>query len=114
MEKPLLLAHRRKLYVGTSVLAVSALLALFPETLSGLFGLASWSIALAGAIVFVVLLYWLAHGLRCPACRVNLFWYGLGHAPFGNWLDWLLKQSVCPKCGYRDTDEFARGADRRA
>jgi hypothetical protein len=111
---PLLLAHRRKLIMGSSVLAVSALLALFPQTVSGWIGTSSWVIELGGAIVFIVLLYWLAHGLKCPGCGVNLFWYGLGHAKSGNWLDWLLRQSVCPKCGYRESGEPARRADQRA
>jgi hypothetical protein len=87
--------------MGVPVLAFSAILVLFPETVSGLIGLSSWSIALSGAVVFFALLYWLAYGLRCPKCRVNLFWYGLSHAKSGNWLDWIFKQSVCPKCGYR-------------
>jgi hypothetical protein len=113
MGKPLLLVHRRKLIVGSTVLAVSALLALFPDTVSRLIGMSSWSVELVGAIVFVVLLYWLAHGLKCPGCGVNLFWYGLGHAKSGNWLDWLLKQSACPKCGYRATEESVRHVDQR-
>lgn len=70
MGKPLLLLHRRKLIIGSTVLAVSALLALFPDTVSRLIGISTWSVELVGAIVFIVLLYWLAHGLVCgPQAR---------------------------------------------
>jgi hypothetical protein len=100
-DTPLLLVHRRKLIVGSAVLAASALLGLLPDTLSGWIGISSWLLELAAAIVFFVLLYWLAYGLRCPGCGINLFWYGLGRAGSGNWLEWMLRQSTCPKCGYR-------------
>jgi hypothetical protein len=83
-DRSLLGAHRRKLIAGVPVLAFSAILALFPETVSGLIGVSSWSIELVGAIVFFALLYWLAYGLKCPGCGVNLFWYGLGHTKSGN------------------------------
>jgi hypothetical protein len=106
-DKLLLGSHRLKLMMGVPALAFSAILVLFPGTVSELIGVSSWPIALAGAVIFFVLLYWLAYGLRCPGCRVNLFWYGLGHAKSGSWLDWILKQSVCPKCGYRATGESA-------
>jgi len=108
----LLGSHRRKLVLGVPALAVSSILVLFPEKLSGLLGVSSWVIALAGAIVFFALLYWLAYGLRCPSCRVNLFWYGFGHAKSGNWLDWIFRQSVCPKCGYRATGKSATTEQR--
>ncbi len=114
MDRPLLLAHRRKLILGSSVLAVSALLCLFAEPISRLIAVSSWYLELAGALTFIVLLYWLAQGLKCPGCRVNLFWYALGHAKSGNWLDWLLKQSVCPKCGHRESNEHASRTGQRA
>jgi hypothetical protein len=112
-DRSLLGSHRRKLVMGVPVLAFSAILVLFPETVSELIGVSSWPIALAGAVIFFVLLYWLAYGLRCPSCRVNLFWYGLGHAKSGSWLDWIFKQSVCPKCGYRATGKSA-STDQRS
>jgi DNA-directed RNA polymerase subunit RPC12/RpoP len=101
MDRPLLLAQRKKLVVGASLLAVSALVCLFSESVGGWIGVSSGYVGLAGALVLVVLLFTLARALRCPRCRVNLFFYALGHAKSANWLDWLLNQSVCPKCGYR-------------
>jgi hypothetical protein len=112
-EVPLLLVHRRKLIVGSTVLAASAVVALFPETVGRLLGVSTLVSGLGGAIVFVVVLYWLAQGLKCPGCGINLFWYGLGHAKSGNWLDWLLKQSTCPKCGYRSVHESASRRNQR-
>ncbi len=86
------------------MLALCALVALFPQVLSEMIGAASWIVELIAVVAVVVLIYWLAAGLKCPSCGVNLFWYGLGHAKYGNWLDWLLTQSTCPKCGYTAKD----------
>ena len=102
-NRPLLQSHRRKLIVGASLLSFCALVALFPQVLSSMIGTTSWVVELIAVGAFVVLIYWLASGMKCPACRVNLFWYGLGRAKYGNWLEWLLTQSSCPKCGHKES-----------
>jgi hypothetical protein len=113
-EKPLLQSQRRKLIVGASILAVASIMVLFPGYISALVGLDSLPVGLSGLLIFGVGTFWLAHWLKCPGCGINLFLYGLNHAKYGNWLEWLFKQSVCPKCGYRATGESARGADQRS
>jgi hypothetical protein len=82
-----------------------AILVLFPEFVGGLLGVDAWILGVVGVVLFGLILFLLAHGLKCPGCRINLFWYGIAHAKYANWLDWILKQSVCPKCGYPCSQE---------
>ena len=79
-DGPLFLRRSRKLMAGATLLACSALVNLFPEAGSRLFGVNPWVVELSGAMAFFALLYWLAHGFKCPGCGVNLFWHSLGHA----------------------------------
>lgn len=100
--KYLLLHQRRKgLVVGAVLLAVWSSLVLFPGSIGELAGVESWHVALAGIVLFTVTLFTVARSLRCPACGINLFLYGLANAPNGNWLHWLLTLSICPRCSYK-------------
>lgn len=98
---PLFMARRGKLLIGSSVMAVSALVTLFGGTVSGWLGVDEVPTKLLGLAVFVISLYWVASNLKCPACGLNLLWYAFGHAKDANWLEWLLHQTECPKCGHR-------------
>ena len=99
-DRPLLAQQRRRLLVGSALLVVTSLIILFPGFFSALFGVAEWLIALLGVVAFATLSFWMAYGMRCPVCRLNLFWYAVGHAKSGNWLNWLLSETTCPQCGY--------------
>jgi hypothetical protein len=99
-DSPLLLTRRRKLLVGACLLVPDCLITLFPGTASKTIGVSEWQVAIAGIVFFAVIIFWLARGMKCPACGVNLFWHAFGHAKYGNWLDWLLRGTSCPKCGY--------------
>lgn len=81
-------------------MAICSNMVLFPESVGRLIGVDSWIPSVGGIVLFGVTLFLLAHGLKCPGCGINLFWYALAHAKNANWLDWMFKQSVCPKCGY--------------
>ena len=48
-ETPLLQLHWRELIVGSSLLAFSAIMVLFAETVSGLIGMGSWLIEAVAA-----------------------------------------------------------------
>ena len=98
---PLLTAQRRKLMVGSSIMALSALVTFFGGTLSGWLGVDAVPTKLLGLAVFVISLYWLASNLKCPACGLNLLWHAFGNAKDANWLGGLLHQTVCPRCGYQ-------------
>jgi len=97
----LVAAQRLKLIVGSSLLAILALLLLFPNFWSALIGVNVWKFSVSVLLVFVVLLCWLIHIVRCPNCGQNLFLHAIGHDKYGNWLGWLLNHPECPKCGYR-------------
>jgi hypothetical protein len=102
-KSPLLVRYRQKVVVGACVLVPFCLITLFPGTASKIIGASEWQVALAGVVGFAAILFWLAWGMKCPACGTNLFWYAFGHAKNGNWIDWLLRQTTCPKCGHNTT-----------
>lgn len=104
-KRRLLHARRRKLIVGASILAVASILVLIPEYVSTLLHLGSFSIGMTGGLLFALTTIWLARAMKCRACGVNLFLYGLNHTKYGNWLDWSLRQVACPKCGYEAPDD---------
>ena len=37
--------------------------------------------------------------IRCPTCGSRWFWRAMSTQPSGNWLNWLVAQKGCPKCG---------------
>lgn len=36
--------------------------------------------------------------IRCPNCGARWVWLGVSGKSSGQWLNWLLNQSSCPKC----------------
>lgn len=97
---PLLLTFRRKFIIGACLMAPGALAVLFPEFLGDRLRLESWQVGAAGLFIFVCVLIWMAYGVKCPGCGVNLFLHAVGYTKGGNWLHWLLHADTCPKCGY--------------
>jgi hypothetical protein len=108
---PLFMTQRRKLIVGSAIMALAALVVLFGNAVSEWLGAEALWTQLPALVAFVITLYWLSANLKCPACRLKLLWYAFGHAKKANWLDWLLHQTECPKCGHQEKD--MRGRSRR-
>lgn len=54
--------------------------------LGGLFGMAS----------FILATFW----IRCPKCKLKLFYFAVSKQELGSWLPWLLSQKTCPKCNF--------------
>lgn len=100
-DTPLLHAYRRKLIIGSAIIFPSSLMVLFPGAIGNLIGVSAWIVELSGVPGAFGTLWWLAYGMKCPSCGINLFWYAVGYAKNLNWLDWVFHQSVCPKCGYK-------------
>ena len=55
---------------------------------------------LIGAALGLVVLVATCLAVRCSACHSSLVWYGLSKKHSGAWLDWLLTETTCPKCGH--------------
>jgi hypothetical protein len=82
------------------LLAIIFATGLFPESVSTIIGISSWVVQLSGALLFLIVIYWLAYDMKCPSCRTNLFWQSFSNAEGGNWFNWLLTANSCPKCGF--------------
>jgi hypothetical protein len=101
---PLLLAHRRRIVRTAVAIALIALVALFPGFFALHAGINSAVLEVSAVALLVVVTLLLARGLSCPSCHKNLFWYGINNR-FGNWINWLLTETTCPKCGYSQSKE---------
>jgi hypothetical protein len=102
-RESLIQARRRRLLVGVAVMAGCSIVVLFSGSLGDLMGVEPWMLKGGGILLFTVVIFVVAHGLKCRRCRTNLLWYGMAHAKNANWLDWLLNQNACPKCGSTDS-----------
>lgn len=100
---PLPRKYKKKLVIGLILVFLSAIGNLFSEAVGEFIGVNSRLLELVSAVFFFSTLYWLAYGAKCPGCGINLFWYGLANAKNANWVNWILMQPSCPKCGYRET-----------
>ena len=49
-------------------------------------------------------LLWLCLGVRCPRCRLSLFYFAFSHAQALDLVTWLGRESRCPRCGISSTD----------
>jgi hypothetical protein len=102
-SKPLLQARRGKLLVGVAILACSSIVVLFSSLIGDRAGVEPWMLKGGGLLLFSLTLFVVARGLKCKQCGTSLLWYAMARAGNANWLDWLLKQRACPKCGSTDT-----------
>jgi hypothetical protein len=90
-----------KLYLPMTMMVICGAVILFQGTLSesigkgttftlvglsGVFGMAS----------FILPIFW----IKCPNCKLKLFYFAVSKRELGSWLPWLLSQEKCPKCNF--------------
>jgi predicted RNA-binding Zn-ribbon protein involved in translation (DUF1610 family) len=96
----LVAVHEKKLWLLGGVLAVAGIGFLFTDEIAIGLGVAAVVIQLSalgltcGSLVMAFLL------IRCPNCGLRLVLYALSHRSMGGWLQWLLTEKTCPRCGY--------------
>ena len=55
-------------------------------------------VVLAGIVFGVASFVYSCSAIRCPSCGARWVWLGISGKSTGQWLNWLLNQSSCPKC----------------
>ena len=55
--------------------------------------------SLAGLFLSVFTFIAAIISVRCPSCKLSLFWYAVSKQKHDSWLHWLLQLQACPKCG---------------
>ena len=88
-----------KLQVTVAILACCALGILFAESIGKLAGIEPSIVAAAALAAFGTGLFALGRALKCAQCGTSRLWYTMTHARNAHWLDALLKEGACPKCG---------------
>lgn len=57
--------------------------------------------AACGAVIAIVCAVFALYTIRCPNCGLRWLRWSIGNRPANDWLHWLYRFSVCPKCGHR-------------
>jgi DNA-directed RNA polymerase subunit RPC12/RpoP len=96
-SKTLVSAQNTKLRIGFGIWIAGGVMMWFH---SAIFGDAGWGEGV-GALVALVGGAWLALAIRCPKCRLKLFWHAVTKKGLNEWSPWLHDVKVCPQCGYR-------------
>ena len=100
-SQPALVAPQRwKLHLAfVGVLAAGALM-WFDRWFATVLHVERFVPTLVGTALGLVVLVATCLAVRCPACHSSLVWYGISKKRSGAWLDWLLTETTCPKCGH--------------
>ena len=82
-----------KLWLSGALLAVAGIGFVLPSRLGG-------ATAELGALFLTFLsLGWAIYAVRCPHCRLRLVMHAMSNQSIGQWLQWLLTEKRCPRCG---------------
>jgi hypothetical protein len=101
LKRTLVSAQAWKLWLGLTLICVAGLGFLFPGTFSIFDGTRVWPGQLVAVPIFAAGFGGLAVALKCPSCRLHLFWYAVSKKNTSAWLNWLLDTTTCPRCGYQ-------------
>lgn len=94
----ILYAQRRTALFGVGAMASSSIL--FIVSAAGYRVFQGVSIDVIATALFIGPFAILSVSLRCPSCRLRLFWYAVSKHTANHWLKWLLSTTKCPRCGY--------------
>jgi len=82
----------------------------FDRPIADLLGLSRYTPRLIGALLGLTTLVSASVAIRCPNCRLSLVWFALSKKATGSWLNWLLDEDTCPRCGHRSESHAAHDA----
>ena len=99
-HRSLVTNQRWKLRAMFAMVVVSGALVWFDKSIADLIGLSRYAPTLMGTFLGFATLILASLSIRCPSCRLSLVWFALSTKPVNSWLDWLLDETTCPKCGY--------------
>ena len=86
-----------------SILFASAFM-WFDRPIAEFLGLSRYTPALTGTFLGLATLVSASLAIRCPSCRLSLVWFALSKKSTGSWLNWLLDEDTCPRCGHKTDD----------
>jgi predicted RNA-binding Zn-ribbon protein involved in translation (DUF1610 family) len=105
---PLLAAQRWKLWLAFAVILAAGAFMWFDAWFSTVLQLPRYVPTLIGTSLGLVALLVACLSIRCPSCGKRFVWHALSTMPSHSWLEWLLVESTCPKCGFQSSRTEAR------
>ena len=92
-----------KLYVFAAAMAIGAGVTLFQSFLYRLLEKETiTTLVIGGMFLLTGTFAWAYATIRCPNCKLKLFWYSLTKEGLGTWFTWLKNLGKCPQCGSLD------------
>ena len=73
----------------------------FDRPVAEFLGLSRYTPRLIGTFLGLATLVSASLAIRCPNCKLSLVWFALSKKSTGSWLNWLLDEDTCPRCGHR-------------
>jgi hypothetical protein len=103
-----------KVVFGWTVIAAG--LAIIYGCLNGWFGSQSSEtfalVVLCANLANVGAFVWMVQSIRCPRCRLRLFWHALSSKEHPSGLRWFSSFEECPSCRYQPTQGIDTTAPR--
>ena len=102
--------HQWKLRAAFVMVLVAGAFVWFDGPIADFLGLSRYTPRLIGTFLGLATLVSASLAIRCPNCRLSLVWFALSKKATGSWLNWLLDEDTCPRCGYRPQTHAANDA----
>ncbi len=107
----LLAAQRWKLWLAFVAVLTAGALMWFDAWFSSALRVQRYAPTLIGTGLGLLALVAACCAVRCPRCGKRLVWYALSK-PAHSWVEWLLAETTCPKCGYSSSKAESRSSAR--
>jgi hypothetical protein len=102
----LVTSQRWKLQLALALALVAGVCMWFDKSLTGFLALPEYVLTLAGAVLGLATLLGTALAVRCPNCKISLVWFAVSKKSSSSWLAWLLDETTCPRCGFKETNNL--------
>jgi hypothetical protein len=91
-----------KIVISMTPIAICGLIVIFQSYLYEPIGEdLTMSIVLSSTILGMVFFIWGCLFIRCPKCKLRLFWHAVTKQDSGVWVTWLFSFVECPRCQYK-------------
>jgi DNA-directed RNA polymerase subunit RPC12/RpoP len=108
----LVASQQWKLRAAFALVLVASAFMWFARPIAEFLRLSRYTPTLIGTFLGLATLVLASLAIRCPNCRLSLVWFALSKKSTGSWLDWLLDEDTCPRCGHKpDTKGASNAAD---
>jgi len=99
-----------KLRAAFAMVLIASAFMWFDSPIADFLGLPRYTPRLIGALLDLATLVSASLAIRCPNCRLSLVWFALSKKANDSWLNWLMDEDTCPRCGHKPESRAANDA----